>query len=167
MDARLAESTRANTRPLSFHVVLVAGFLGLLVTAFFLGRYTASIPSVVSVVETESHQTQLTQALDRVAQGRYDEALAMLTVEADHHPDAQFTLGEMYQRGRGVSQDYMQAYKWYLRAAEQDHARAQYALASMYAYGYGVPRDTARASLWSTRAVDNGYGQEQVANAEE
>ncbi|MFN2349291.1 MAG: hypothetical protein ABR558_06925, partial [Thioalkalivibrio sp.] len=76
MDAKPAESTRANTRSPRFQVVLVAALLGLLAIAFLLGRYTASIPPVVSVMETEPRQTQLNQALDHVAQGRYDKALA-------------------------------------------------------------------------------------------
>ena len=38
--------------------------------------------------------------------------------------DAQFNLGYLYESGRGVSQDYNEAAKWYRKAAEQGHEKA-------------------------------------------
>ena len=39
--------------------------------------------------------------------------------------NAQFNLGVMYEDGRGVTQDYQEAVKWYRKAAEQGDAEAQ------------------------------------------
>ncbi|KAF9343093.1 hypothetical protein BGX26_006274, partial [Mortierella sp. AD094] len=40
-------------------------------------------------------------------------------------------LGEMYQYGKGVPQDYSKAMEWYLKAAKQGHASAQYKIENM------------------------------------
>ena len=61
---------------------------------------------------------------------------------------AQFNLGVMYDNGEGVPQDYVEAMKWYHKAAEQGHAGAQFNLGLMYANGNGVPQDYAKAAKW-------------------
>ena len=33
---------------------------------------------------------------------------------------AQYNLGDMYEQGQGVRQDYAEAFRWYRKAAEQD-----------------------------------------------
>ena len=51
---------------------------------------------------------------------------------------ARFSLGEMYEKGKGVLQDDKTAVKWYTLASEQGHAEAQYNLGVMYdTYSYG------------------------------
>lgn len=62
--------------------------------------------------------------------------------------DAQTYLGNMYYNGDGVSQDYVQSAKWYLRAAEQGDAFAQHVLAAMYDEGLGVSQDYVQAYKW-------------------
>ena len=59
---------------------------------------------------------------------------------------AQFKLGRMYRKGKGVPQDDKTAVKWYKLAAEQGYANAQYNLGLMYRrpgslYGDGVPQN--------------------------
>ena len=54
------------------------------------------------------------------------------------HTRAQYDLGMMYARGRGVTQDYKTAAQWYQKAADQGYARAQYSLGRMYENGYGA-----------------------------
>ncbi|HJL65723.1 MAG TPA: tetratricopeptide repeat protein, partial [Arenicellales bacterium] len=46
--------------------------------------------------------------------------------------DAQYNLGVMYEKGRGVPQDDKIALKWFTLAAEQGFARAQHNLGVMY-----------------------------------
>ena len=62
----------------------------------------------------------------------------------------------MYHRGEEVPQDYLEAVKWYHRAAEQGHAFAQNNLGVMYAKGAGVPQDYARAHMWFNIAASSG-----------
>ena len=51
----------------------------------------------------------------------------------------------MYQNGDVITQDYNEAVKWYLKAAEQGHVEAQNYLAKMYDKGQGVEKDNAKA----------------------
>ena len=59
---------------------------------------------------------------------------------------AQFNLGVIYYMGRGVQQDYSQAFSWYRKAAEQGHAMAQTNIGAMYENGQGVAQDFAEAA---------------------
>lgn len=72
------------------------------------------------------------------------------------HAAAQYGLGIMYGKGRGVPQDDAEAVKWYHLAAAQGHAHAQYNLGIMYAEGRGVPQDYITAHMWWNIAASQG-----------
>ena len=72
------------------------------------------------------------------------------------HARAQYGLGIMYEYGRGLGQNDVEALKWYRKAAEQGHALAQHDLAFMYVAGTGVPQDYVRAYMWLKIAVVQG-----------
>ena len=76
---------------------------------------------------------------------------------------AQYALGWMYYKGRGVPQDDAEAVKWYRRAAEQGLARAQYNLGMRYSNGRGVPQNDAEAVKWYRRAAEQGHADAQNA----
>ena len=69
---------------------------------------------------------------------------------------AEYTLGNMYSAGKGVSRDYAEAVKWYRKAAEQGYVRAQESLGFMYEKGQGIPRDYAEAIKWFRKAAEQG-----------
>ena len=69
---------------------------------------------------------------------------------------AQYRLGVMYERGRGVPQDYKTAAKWYRLAAKQGDADAQNSLGVMYGNGHGVVQDYVRAHMWWNIAASQG-----------
>jgi Sel1 repeat len=69
---------------------------------------------------------------------------------------AQYNLGVVYAKGRGVAQDYVEAAKWYRLAADQGHAAAQYSLGGLYATGQGVAQDYVEAAKWYRLAADQG-----------
>ena len=54
---------------------------------------------------------------------------------------AQYNLGWMYYKDRGVPQSDTEALKWYRLAADQGFSSAQYCLGVMYANGQGVPKN--------------------------
>ncbi len=54
-----------------------------------------------------------------------DDISAVTKLAEQGDADAQCSLGEMYDKGRGVAQDYAEAVKWYRMAAEQGYAWAQ------------------------------------------
>jgi TPR repeat protein len=58
---------------------------------------------------------------------------------------AQYLLGEMHERGEGFPQDYLEAARWYRKAADGGHHKAQLTLGLMYADGRGVPQDDTEA----------------------
>lgn len=64
-----------------------------------------------------------------------------LPLAADGVPEAQATVGELYER----QGQYGLAKAWYEKAAAQGLARAQFGLAAMLDKGLGVPRNAARA----------------------
>lgn len=75
--------------------------------------------------------------------------------------EAQAGLGSMYALGRGVTQDYKEAFAWYTKAAEQKYSLAQYSLGLMYYNGNGVPQDYKEALKWYTKAAEQGFAEAQ------
>jgi TPR repeat protein len=52
-------------------------------------------------------------------------ALKWIKMAAEHeNSDAQFMLGQMYAKGKGVKLDYVEAIKWFKKAADQGHHEA-------------------------------------------
>ena len=89
--------------------------------------------------------------------------------------EAQSNLGVMYEKGEGVPKDYVEAVKWYRKAAEQGDAYgqkqlvkwyrkaaeqgvaiAQVNLGWMYDNGEGVPKDSSEATKWYRKAAKQG-----------
>ena len=80
----------------------------------------------------------------------------------------------MYESGIGVLRDYVEALKWYRKAA--DHIRvpkleyiqkgltreSQRMLGLMYENGIGVPRDYAMALKWYLKAAEQGDSYAQL-----
>ena len=69
------------------------------------------------------------------------------------NPNAQFNLGYMYDTGKGVTQSYTEAVKWYRLAAGQGNSDAQYRLGTMYEVGKGVPKSGKESQKWYRLAV--------------
>ena len=66
-------------------------------------------------------------------------------------------LGYLYEHGKGVPEDYGEAMKWYLRAADAGNVEAMYAVGLLYEAGKGVNRNLEEAKNWFTRAGQFGY----------
>ncbi len=62
--------------------------------------------------------------------------------------EAQYELGLAYSAGNGVTQDYVEAVRWFKSSAEGGHAEAQNALGLCYDNGTGVERDSEVAAQW-------------------
>ena len=78
---------------------------------------------------------------------------------------AQYNLGVLYRKGRGVPQDDVQALQWYQKAAAQGQAKAQYNLGTLYFNGEGVPKDYQQALRWFRLAADQGEALAQTKMA--
>ena len=102
------------------------------------------------------------KGLEAYERGDYATALREFKALAEQgDASAQFNLGVMYKKGRGVTQDYAQAVKWYRLAAEQRDAVAQTILGFMYEKGQGVTQDYAQAVKWYRLAAEQGYAAAQ------
>jgi hypothetical protein len=75
---------------------------------------------------------------------------------------AQYNLGVLYRKGRGVPQDDVQARQWYAKAAAQGQAKAQFNLGTLYFNGEGVPKDYQQALRWFRLAADQGEARAQT-----
>jgi len=78
--------------------------------------------------------------------------------------DAQFYLGRKFHWGRGVSENKKEAYKWFLKAANQGHPEAQYQVGVFNKVGWGVLEDDLEAQKWYRKAAEQGHpgGQYEV-----
>ena len=62
-------------------------------------------------------------------------------------------LGEAYENGLGVAQNYREAHKFYRLAAQSQHPYAMVTLATLYVNGK-IPRDLERAYIWFNLAAE-------------
>src|SRR5581483_3561075 len=70
---------------------------------------------------------------------------------------SQFSLGRLYEAGRGVPQDLQQATSWYIRAADLGHPTAALHLGRMFRDGGpGLPPDGKLAQQYFQQAGDAG-----------
>jgi TPR repeat protein len=77
------------------------------------------------------------------------------------HVYSQFNLGFIYYMGRGVPQNYKEAFKWFKLAAEtktlkQGLPSAQINIGMMYAQGQGVLQDLVLAHMYLNIAAASG-----------
>ena len=90
---------------------------------------------------------------DEAARSRF---LAVEAKAKQGDADAQYNLGNCYLNGEGVAKDYVEAVKWYRKAAEQRNARAQVSLGFCYCRGEGVAKDYVETVKWYRKAADQG-----------
>ncbi|KAG0373408.1 hypothetical protein BGX24_011745 [Mortierella sp. AD032] len=75
--------------------------------------------------------------------------------------DAQYTLGQMYSRGTGATQNLPKALEWYFKAAAQGHLLAQYTVGRRFQRGEGIPQDYRQAMEWHLKAARRGHDAAQ------
>ena len=59
--------------------------------------------------------------------------------------NAQYYIGKLYYKGKGIEKDYKKAFEYLKKAAEQGHVDAQYYLGKCYYDGKGVEKDYVKA----------------------
>jgi TPR repeat protein len=81
--------------------------------------------------------------------GEYTQAARLFSPLAEQGvASAQFYLGLMHEKGRGVRQDYPTALMWFRKAAAQGYVGPQNNLGLMYERGRGVRKDLVRSFMW-------------------
>ena len=76
-------------------------------------------------------------------------------------------MGEIYEKGLGVTPDYVTAADWYRRAADKGYSRAAINLGSLYEQGLGVAKDQAQALKWYRAAAGLSELKFEIASAAE
>ncbi len=89
--------------------------------------------------------------------GDYQTAFKEFLPLADQgNASAQRMVGLMYARGESVTQNDVEAVKWFRLAAEQGDANAQYIIGHRYADGNGVIQNDLLAHMWFNIGSANG-----------
>lgn len=73
------------------------------------------------------------------------------------YASAQHNLGECLRKGEGVPVNEVEAFAWYMRAAEKENIKAQFKVTECYANGWGVEADMDEAERWYSIAANQGY----------
>ncbi len=109
-------------------------------------------------------QIQLGIRLDRTeTESGYIGAVKWFTKAAEQgNALAQFAIGMMHERGRGVVESPSEAIRWYRMAAEQGEPNAQYCLGLISSEGKSVQKDSATAAEWFAKAAEKGHAQAQA-----
>ena len=82
--------------------------------------------------------------------------LSLRLAAANGDPSAEFEVGARLAEGKGTTQDFKEAIRWYQRSAAQGFAQSQYRLAALYERGLGTKADMKRARVWYERAAEQG-----------
>jgi len=61
---------------------------------------------------------------------------------------AQYDIGNMYERGKGVLMDQSKAFEWYAKAAQQGHDKAAFKVGFSFLRGQGVNKNFGKALKW-------------------
>ncbi len=113
------------------------------------GAATNSLPAVVVAPDQASNQAP--QTISEV-----DKINSLRQKAAAGDAESQFKLGEIYETGKGIPKNPVEAAKWYGQAAEQGNAQAQLIMGLCYVSGYGVPKDAAMAAKWYQKSAEQG-----------
>jgi len=82
-----------------------------------------------------------------------------LTACSDNETTENHRLGQRYEKGQGVVQNYLRAFDLYTKAANKGHAAAQHDLGELYYHGHGVNQDYAKARQWYEKSAAQGYAK--------
>lgn len=121
-----------------------------LVPALFV--VTCSITSIGYAAEISSSSD------DYIWQERFAQRLKLANTGV---AEAQFNVGEMYEKGSGIPLDMSIAFTWFELAAKQNHQKAQFKVAYMYYRGEGVTANPAKAFQLMGALAKNGYVRAQ------
>lgn len=103
---------------------------------------------------TSGQAGELVAGLAAYQNGDYDRAREEFLPLADEGDiTAQYYMGELFLKGKGVPQDFEKAVEWFALAAEYGHGHAQANLGALLTLGLGTRRDMETAYYWQILSV--------------
>ena len=151
--AQVLEATNGAQRPHEYHSLVGEHYL----TRTLATRTAVTVSAAVSAVPAPADPPRPDPEADVI-----NLSIAILRELAEAgNVEAQNELGQRYETGRGVAQDFGAAVALYRQAAERGNARGQGNLGAMYVNGTGVQRDDDAALAWLRRAADQGDARGQ------
>ena len=128
-------------------------------TSFTFALFLLLSPFSASVADaTKYHDAKYQQAMAAYERGKYQTALRLFRELAEQgQVHSQRMIGNIYDKGLGVPQNFDKAVHWYSKAATQKDPAAQYHLGLKYANGHGVEKDPMEAYIWFAISFNNGY----------
>ena len=152
--AAVLASTNGAQRPHEYHSLVGEHYLTRTLAGGASATVTAAVPAAPAPADPplpDPAEIDVTEA--------HIAALRELPETGD--AEAQTELGERYEDGRDVVQDYGVAVPWFRRAADQGHAPGQVALGSCTTEARGVGQNDADAVRWYHRAAEQGNARGQ------
>ena len=152
--AQVLEATNGAQRPHEYHSLVGEHYLTRTLatgTSVTVSAAVSAAPAPADPPRPDPAETDITEL--------HIAALRELAEAGD--AAARTELGERYEDGRGVVQDYGAAVSWFRRAAEQGYAPGRAALGLMYNRGHGVAQEDAEAVRWHRRAAEQGNARAQ------
>lgn len=89
--------------------------------------------------------------------------IKLLNNAAETNPQAMYLLGTLYEAGKGVEKNMVEAVSYMKKAANLGYGPAECALADMYYEGRGVEQDYTKAVEWYSKAAAQGRLNENAA----
>ena len=120
---------------------------GLIVIGFILGQHTSASPANKKGYESYKYE-------------KFSEELKKRAQDGDEF--AQYNLGQIYEKGDGVKQNYAEAVKWFRKSAEQGNAWSQSELGVCYYQGKCVAVDHKKAFDLYMKSAEQDYMVGQV-----
>ncbi|KAG9068851.1 hypothetical protein KI688_011138 [Linnemannia hyalina] len=107
-------------------------------------------------------EIQLASAVGLSVSRSYSAVLEWFIKAADQgDPDAQYSVGAMYNVGKSDPQNFAKAMEWYRMAADKEDAGAQCKIGIMDIKGQGVTKSYSEARKYFQKATDQGHPDAQ------
>jgi TPR repeat protein len=129
------------------------------ILVFFLISAGLLLPSEQVIAEVSDYK----KAVNAYNRGDYEASHKLMRSLAHNgFAKAQYSLGVMYESGKGVNASLKKAKKWFQLAAEKGISKAQYKLGLVYLNGRGVEKDYSKAIKWWKLAAKKGNAKAQT-----
>ncbi len=121
-------------------------------------RATLACTLLIFSASPQAFAATLEDGAAAVQRGDYTSAIPIYSTLANAGDTrAMVRLGNLYQKGEGVTRDLERAVSYYTKAAAGGNADAQFSLGNLYLLGEGVPQDDDWAFTYYRQAAAQGH----------